>query len=94
LRKFVGVDVDELDRRFSQFIQQYSGKISALQISILEIIKKDIIKNKGISFASLYEPPYTSSNQNGIHGIFAGKMADEVFALIAPYKVELEEKHA
>lgn len=94
LRQFVGVDVEELDNRFSQFIQSYSGKMSAMQIKTLEMIKNDIIKYKGISFASLYEPPYTARSQSGIDGIFGGKITPEVFALITPYKVELEEKHA
>lgn len=93
LRQFVGIDIEELDNRFSQFIQAHSGKMSAMQISTLEMIKNDIIKNKGISFAALYEPPYTACSQSGIDGIFGGK-TPEVFALITPYKVELEEKHA
>ena len=94
LRQFVGIDVEELDNRFSQFIQAHSGKMSAMQIKTLEMIKNDIIKHKGISFAALYEPPYTTRSQNGIDGIFGGKITPEVFALITPYKVELEEQHA
>lgn len=94
LRRFVGVDVDELDSRFSQFIQAHNGKMSAMQIKTLEMIKNDIIKHKGISFAALYEPPYTARSQSGIDGIFGSKITPEVFALITPYKVELEEKHA
>ena len=94
LRQFVGVDVEELDNRFSQFIQSHSGKMSAMQISTLEMIKNDIIKNKGISFAALYEPPYTARSQSGIDGIFGGTITPEVVALITPYKVDLEEKHA
>ncbi|MTK12923.1 MAG: DEAD/DEAH box helicase [Clostridiaceae bacterium] len=85
IRKFVGVDEAELNKRFEEFIQKYHNKMNATQIKTLEIIKNDIAKNKGISFAALFAAPYTSFNPNGVDGIF-GRMADEVFDLIAPFK--------
>ena len=88
IRKFVGVDEIELNKRFEEFVQKHHNKMNATQIKTLEIIKNDIAKNKGISFASLFAAPYTSFNPNGVDGIF-GKMADEVFELIAPFKVSV-----
>lgn len=88
VRKFVGVDEVELNRIFENFIQKHHNKMNATQIKTLEIIKNDIAKNKGISFAALFAPPYTSFNPNGVDGIF-GRMADEVFDLIAPFKVSV-----
>lgn len=88
IRKFVGVDEVELNKRFEEFIQKNHNKMNVTQINILEIIKNDIAKNKGISFAALFTVPYTSFNPNGVDGIF-GKMADEVFDLIAPFKVSI-----
>lgn len=85
IRKFVGVDEEELNKRFEVFIQNHHNKMNATQIKTLEIIKNDIAKNKGISFAALFAAPYTSFNPNGVDGIF-GRMADEVFDLIAPFK--------
>ncbi|HBJ2623660.1 DUF4145 domain-containing protein [Clostridium botulinum] len=85
IRKFVGVDEIELNKMFEEFIQKHHNKMNATQIKTLEIIKNDIGKNKGISFAALFGPPYTSFNPNGVDGIF-GRMADEVFDLIAPFK--------
>ena len=85
IRKFVGVDEAELNKIFEDFIQNNHNKMNATQIKTLEIIKNDIAKNKGISFAALFAPPYTSFNPNGVDGIF-GRMADEVFDLIAPFK--------
>lgn len=85
IRKFVGVDEAELNKRFEEFIQKHHNKMNATQIKTLEIIKNDIAKNKGISFAALFAAPYTSFNPNGVDGIF-GRMADEVFDLIAPFK--------
>lgn len=85
IRKFVGVDEGELNRRFEDFIQKHHNKMNATQIKTLEIIKNDIAKNKGISFAALFAEPYTNFNQNGVDGIF-GKMADDVFELIAPFR--------
>lgn len=85
IRKFVGVDEKELNKRFEEFIQNHHNKMNATQIKTLEIIKNDIAKNKGISFAALFTAPYTSFNPNGVDGIF-GRMADEVFDLIAPFK--------
>ncbi|BCN31861.1 type I restriction endonuclease subunit R [Anaeromicropila herbilytica] len=85
IRKFVGVDEEELSSVFETFIQEHHNKMNATQIKTLELIKNDIAKNKGISFAGLFAAPYTSFNPNGVDGIF-GKMADEVFGLIAPYK--------
>lgn len=85
IRKFVGVDETELNKIFEEFIQNHHNKMNATQIKTLEIIKNDIAKNKGISFAALFGPPYTSFNPNGVDGIF-GRMADEVFDLIAPFR--------
>lgn len=85
IRKFVGVDEVELNKIFEEFIQSHHNKMNATQINTLEIIKNDIAKNKGISFAALFTAPYTSFNPNGVDGIF-GRMADEVFDLIAPFK--------
>lgn len=85
IRKFVGVDEEELNKRFEEFIQNHHNKMNATQIKTLEIIKNDIAKNKGISFAALFTAPYTSFNPNGVDGIF-GRMADEVFDLISPFK--------
>lgn len=86
IRKFIGVDEIELNKRFEEFIQKHHQKMNATQIKTLEIIKNDIAKNKGISFAALFNPPYTSFNPNGVDGIF-GRMADEVFDLIAAYRI-------
>lgn len=85
IRRFVGVDEEELNRTFEEFIQAHHNKMSATQMKTLELIKNEIAKNKGISFASLFAAPYTSFNPNGVDGIF-GRMADEVFDLIAPYR--------
>ena len=49
-------------------------------------MKNDIIKNKGISFASLYEGSYKTFSDQGIEGIFERKLVEEVLALIEPYK--------
>ncbi|WP_372997004.1 DEAD/DEAH box helicase family protein [Lutispora sp.] len=94
LRKFVGVDEKELNVRFGEFVRIHNKQLSATQMKIIEMIKNDIIRNRGISFASLYEPPYTNINHDGFDGIFKGKISEEVIELIKPYKVELEERHA
>ncbi|MBT2685313.1 DEAD/DEAH box helicase family protein [Bacillus sp. ISL-37] len=94
LRKVVGVDEEEINNRFQQFIHKYNHVMSASQIKILDMIKSDIIKNRGISFASLYEPPYTSISKEGIDGLFNEIMTDEIFAMIDPYKIEVGENFA
>jgi type I restriction enzyme R subunit len=86
LRKFIGLDEFELNKRFELFIQAHPG-ISPTQIKILDMIKSDIIKNRGISFDILYKEPYTNINGQGIDGIFNGNLEHEVFSLIEPYKV-------
>ncbi|MBU5591302.1 DEAD/DEAH box helicase family protein [Clostridium sp. MSJ-4] len=88
IRKFIGVDEIELNKMFEEFIQKHHNKMNATQIKTLEIIKNDIAKNKGISVAALFGAPYTSFNPNGVDGIF-GRMADDVFDLIAPFKVSV-----
>lgn len=85
IRKFVGVDEGELNKRFEEFIQKHHSKMNATQIKTLDIIKNDIAQNKGISFAALFAAPYTSFNPNGVDGVF-GRLADDVFDLIAPFK--------
>ncbi|WP_125153445.1 DEAD/DEAH box helicase family protein [Clostridium rectalis] len=88
IRKFVGVDKKELNKRFEEFIQKHHQRMNATQIKTLEIIKNRISKNKGISFAELFAEPYISFNPNGVDGIF-GRMADDVFELIAPFRVRV-----
>lgn len=86
IRKFVGVDEAELNRRFEDFIQKHHSKMNSTQIKTLEIIKNDIAKHRGISIAALFAEPYTNFNQNGVEGIF-GKMTDQVFnELIEPFR--------
>jgi type I restriction enzyme, R subunit len=90
LRKFVGVDEAELNKRFEFFIYAHTT-ISPLQMKILDMIKNDIIENRGISFSSLYQERYTTINSSGLDGIFIDqRLVDEVFSLIEPYKVEEE----
>jgi type I restriction enzyme R subunit len=91
LRKFVGLDEFELNKRFELFIQAHPG-ISPAQIKILDMIKSDIMKNRGISLDILYKEPYTNINSQGIDGIFNGSLEHEVFSLIEPYKV-MEERY-
>ena len=85
IRKFIGIDETELNRIFEEFIQRHHNKMNATQIKILEIIKSDIAKNKGISVKALFSAPYTSFNPDGVEGIF-GRMANDVFDLIKPFR--------
>ena len=91
IRKFVGVDEEELTAKFDEFINEHHSKISVKQMNMIKMIKDDILKNKGISFASLFEGKYTTLSKDGISGIFTGKLEDEVFDLIEPYKIEEED---
>lgn len=88
LRQFVGIDEEEINKSFDHFVKEHNGKMTSLQIRMLEIIKNDIVQNKGISFASLYGPPYTGINSSGIEGVFGDKLTEEVFTLIEPYKID------
>ena len=84
VRKFIGIDDVELNKILEEFIQNHH-KMNATQIKTLEIIKNDIAKNKGISVKALFREPYTAFNPDGVEGIF-GRMADDVFDLIKPFK--------
>ncbi len=91
LRRFVGVDEAELNKRFEFFIYAHPS-ISATQMKVLDMIKNDIIKNRGISFASLYKDQYLAVNGQGIDGVFPDKrLNDEVISLIEPYQVRSVE---
>ncbi|MGL5717517.1 MAG: type I restriction-modification enzyme R subunit C-terminal domain-containing protein, partial [Paraclostridium sp.] len=94
VRKFVGVDEEELNTKFEEFISIHNSKMSAKQIRMIDMIKNDILKNKGISFESLYEGKYTTLSKNGIDGIFDEKLCDEVFDLIDPYRAEADDIYA
>jgi type I restriction enzyme R subunit len=91
LRRFVGVDEAELNKRFEFFIYAHPS-IAATQMKVLDMIKNDIIKNRGISFASLYQDQYLAVNGQGIDGVFPDKrLNDEVISLIEPYRVKVRE---
>lgn len=94
IRKFVGVDEEELNNRFEKFINYHHSKMNTKQIRMIQMIKDDILKNRGISFASLYEGKYATLSKDGIDGIFNEKLCDEVFDLIEPYKSEEDDIYA
>lgn len=94
IRKFVGVDEEELNTKFNEFINIHHSKMNVKQINMIKMIKDDIIKNRGISFASLYEGKYTTLSKDGIDGIFNEKLCNEVFDLIEPYRSEEDDIYA
>ena len=94
IRKFVGVDEEELNTKFDEFINIHHSKMNVKQINMIKMIKDDIIKNRGISFASLYEGKYTTLSKDGIDGIFNEKLCNEVFDLIEPYRSEEDDIYA
>lgn len=94
IRKFVGVDEEELNTKFDEFINTHHSKMNVKQMNMIKMIKDDILKNRGISFASLYEGKYTTLSKDGIDGIFNEKLCDEVFDLIEPYKAEENDIYA
>ena len=94
IRKFVGVDEEELNNRFEKFINSHHSKMNTKQMRMIQMIKDDILKNRGISFASLYEGKYATLSKDGIDGIFNEKLCDEVFDLIEPYKSEEDDIYA
>ncbi|MEG2868188.1 MAG: DEAD/DEAH box helicase family protein [Terrisporobacter sp.] len=94
IRKFVGVDEEELNIKFEEFISDHNSKMNVKQMNMIRMIKDDIVKNKGISFASLYEGKYTTISKDGIDGVFNGKLCDEVFDLIEPYRADEDDIYA
>ena len=94
LRKFVGVDEEDLNTKFEEFISKHHSKMNIKQMNIMNMIKDDIVKNRGISFASLFEGKYTTLSKDGIEGVFNEKLCDEVFDLIEPYRAEEDDIYA
>ena len=94
IRKFVGVDEEALNSKFDKFISTHHSKMNIKQMNMIKMIKDDILKNRGISFASLYEGKYTTLSKDGIDGIFNEKLCDEVFDLIEPYRAEEDNIYA
>ena len=94
VRKFVGVDEEELNIKFDEFININHSKMNVKQMNMIKMIKNDILKNRGISFATLYEGKYTTLSKDGIDGIFNEEMCNEVFELIEPYRAEEDDIYA
>ncbi|MDB8791048.1 type I restriction-modification enzyme R subunit C-terminal domain-containing protein, partial [Romboutsia sp. 1001216sp1] len=94
IRKFVGVDEEDLNSKFEEFINAKHSKMNVKQMNMIKMIKDDILKNRGISFASLYEGKYTTLSKDGIDGVFDEKLCDEVFDLIEPYRAEEDDIYA
>lgn len=94
IRKFVGVDEEELNSKFDEFININHSKMNVKQMNMIKMIKDDILKNRGISFSTLYEGKYTTLSKDGIDGVFNEKLCDEVFDLIEPYRAEEDDVYA
>jgi type I restriction enzyme R subunit len=88
-RQAVGVDPEALRRRFADFAADHPS-LTGTQRRFLQLLEAQILRHGAISLTALYESPFTGLDASGLDGVFAGPVADDVAALVAPFAPALQ----
>jgi type I restriction enzyme R subunit len=70
IRSIVGLDAEEVDRRFRAFTDA-NPALTAKQTNFLRLLKTHIARHGSIEIDDLYEAPFTSIDRRGPDGVFA-----------------------
>ncbi len=89
IRGIVGLDADQVGRRFSEFIKTHT--LNSTQLRFLDLLKTFIARHGKIEVSDLYEDPFTSLNPDGIDGVFDDSLADELIILIQEYQSDTDD---
>lgn len=86
IRSIIGMDAEAANHRFADFILVYP-KLSANQVSFLNLLKNHISRYGAIEIEDLYEPPFTTLHSDGLDGTFVDEaMVEEVLGIVASFQ--------
>jgi type I restriction enzyme R subunit len=91
LRTIVGLDVEEIDKKFTAFVQAHHINLSALQQRFLGLLKSEICRKGQMTIADLYEQPFKGLHQDGIDGLFKDEQAALIAKFVADFTVDISQ---
>jgi len=80
IRSILGLDVNAAKEAFSEFLG--NGKLSSTQIHFIDTIINYLSKNGTIDKTLLFEPPFTTINDQGIAGVFPHEQAAKIISIV------------
>lgn len=89
IREIIGMDGDEVRKRFTEFVQAHPNMASH-QIKFLDLLQNHIAKFGSIKTDDLYEPPFTTLHSDSLDGLFDEVLADEIFEIIGSFQRKVE----
>jgi len=93
IREIIGMDAEAVQQRFESFVQQHPN-LASHQIKFLDLLRNHIARHGTIEIATLYEPPFTTLHSEGLDGLFAGPLADELQDIIRTFQSQGSEGSA
>ena len=86
IRSIIGMDAEAVNSRFANFITAHP-KLTANQVSFLNLLKNHISRYGVIEIEDLYEPPFTTIHSEGLDGVFTDEsMVDELLGVVASFR--------
>ena len=76
IRSIIGVDAEAVNKRFADFVVRHP-RLTANQVSFLNLLKNHINRYGSIEIEALYEPPFTTLYSEGLDGIFSDERSVE-----------------
>jgi len=83
----VGLDTQEIEKQFTQFVQTHHINLNALQQRFIGLLKSEICRKGEMQVADLYEQPFISLHQDGIDGLFKDEQAHLIANFVAGFTV-------
>jgi type I restriction enzyme R subunit len=86
IRSIIGMNAEAVNSRFADFITAHP-KLTANQVSFLNLLKNHISRYGAIEIEDLYEPPFTTIHSDGLDGVFIDEsMVDELLGIVASFR--------
>jgi len=86
IRSIIGMDAEAVNSRFADFITAHP-KLTANQVSFLNLLKNHISRYGVIEIEDLYEPPFTTIHSEGLDGVFTDEsIVDELLGVVASFR--------
>jgi len=89
LRTIVGMDKQDIEAKFTAFVQQTHTHMNAKQQRFIGMLQNHIIRYGSIQISQLYDAPFTQVHDMGLDGVFSEQQADVIQEFITQFGVNL-----
>ncbi|GGB73523.1 DEAD/DEAH box helicase family protein [Shewanella inventionis] len=89
LRTIVGRDKQDIEAKFTAFVQQTHTHMNAKQQRFIGMLQNHIIRYGSIQISQLYDAPFTQVHDMGLDGVFSEQQADVIQEFITQFGVNL-----